>query len=467
MNTPLDYDNLQTPEDFEKLYEFMLPKRGHFTPHELVLFNFVIFELCRWDEVKSSMDALKLLDQKGELTGLDRAKYLFIRATTERFAGHMEQALATAKEAEALCLKENSHANRIKYQLGGFIALCLMETGKIFLAIDRLHEVLAVPALKAYDKGQLLAYETTFLSHLGQNEAIRRSLEYIIENERDVFNLFLEMVDGNLTLTRKWIKQGWPPKLTRYMGVKFLTLLMQSVIVLGNEQDLEEVKKSWIPDYLARLRKSNPQVEYIEKFQAILGIISYQDLRENFEHPSWKINMDNWFTDTLVAVKRDKKALALEIIENKIRPICRKNHLMSSLYPIYQNGQWLPESGWSHAYNSFLGELEGKQREPMILVSFDKIIYEGGATPLEMDFKRSPSSLKLLQVLAGHAGNSFTKQEIHEQLSNSEYHPFMHDPTLLKALKRLEKKLVAEGIPSPWYLPRDNRVVLSVKIEVR
>ncbi|HAZ12718.1 MAG: hypothetical protein A2X86_11030 [Bdellovibrionales bacterium GWA2_49_15] len=465
MDRQLDYDNLQTEEDFQKVYKFLLTKRQKLTPQELVLFNFVIFELCLWDEVKASMSELAILDQKGVLMGLDRAKYLFILATTERFQGHMTKALAIAKEAETLSLNENG--NRIKYQLGGFIALCLMETGKIFLAIDRLHEVLAIPALKAYDKGMLLAYETTFLSHLGQNQAIARSLEQIIENERDVFELYLEMVDGNLTLTRKWIKLGWPPELTRYMGVKFLTLLMQSVIVLGNEQDLMDVKRSWIPEYLERLKKSNPQVEYIEKFQAILGLIAYEDLRENIEHESWKINIDNCFTDTLVAVKRGQRPLALEIIENKIRPICRKNHLMSSLYPIYQNGMWLPESGWSHAYNHFIGQLEERHREPRLLVYYDKIVYESGEAPVEMDFRRSPGSLKLLQVLAGHAGNSFSKQELHEQLSDSEYHPFMHDPRLLKALKRLEKKIVDKGIPSPWYLPRDNRIVLSLKIEVR
>jgi len=465
MAKQLDYETLQSQEEFQELYHLMLAKRAQLTVSELVLFNFICFELCLWNEVEACMVQLAEMDKQNLLTGLDRAKYLFILATLERFLGHMQKALEIAQTAEEIALKQDG--DRIKYQLGGFIALCLMETGKIFLAIDRLHQVLDVPALKIYDKGMLLAYETMFLSHLGQNEAIRRSLDLIVENERDVFDLLLEMVEGKMDLVRKWITQGWPPKLTPYMGVKFLTLLMQSIIVLGNEKDLEDVKNSWIPEYLEKLKKSNPQVEYIEKFQAILGFIPYTRLPENALHESWKINIDNYFTDTLVAIKNNNKAKALEIIENKIAPLCRKNHLMSSLYPIYKNGKWLPESGWSRAYHHFLGLNRNDSREKRIIVFYDRIIYEGEHSPIEIDFKRSPSSLKLLQILAGHAGSSFTKQEIHEQISSAEYHPFMHDPGLLKSLKRLEQKLIKAGIPSAWYLPRDNRVVLSLKIEVR
>lgn len=83
-----------------------------------------------------------------------------------------------------------------------------------------------------------------------------------------------------------------------------------------------------------------------------------------------------------------------------------------------------------------------------------------------MDLGKSPTSLLLLQTLAGPKGRQVSKEELHHQLTGCKYNPMLHDDRLHKLLKRLSSKIQQNLAVVPWEMPGNNQVLLKLDLEV-
>ena len=405
----------------------------------------------RWDEARV------LLDELGPLTGLTpdaRMLAHMARSTIARRDARLEDARVEAKKA--ILAAKKAKAKHLFADAQYNQALCLLEEGRIFLALDLFHMISAGKIYASpFRRGMAALSEAWLLWDIGQPEGVRRALPRIPAAFAERVEVCLAMLDGDAAYLRKLAQSGPARSETTESEKVHIASLLAEAAALWSLSDTD-----WVRAQAGRTLQSADDPITREKMRACIALLDGERYRVSVgADVGWRFLMELHFLEALSASPSE----ALEIYRSKIDPILDEHRIATPLIPFSKdlaNGH----KAWVRSLAQRLGLRQGVETEtPRLQLQNGLLRLVGGG---EIQLGKSPVSLRLLKILAGTRGRKVSKEHLHRELTGFKYSSEVHDDRLHKLLKRLSVRITKELGLIPWELPGDNQVVLSVDLEI-
>lgn len=346
------------------------------------------------------------------------------------------------------------------------LAIGLVERGRLFYGLDIFQRIASDSSLPEHRRNMALSNQAWILWDLGRTETYRQILPRIPEEYRVRHELADQLCRGDLALANELIRKGLPPVTSPSQRFPVAHLLTMGAAVLGSDKMRQAMLESWIAPVLEndlegigkqclQLLRTPGGPEAIPAIQAV----------------SWRQQLESGFFSALIAARAlpSHSIRGREIYRRQVNPVIDDLWLKTPLIPKLTDRGFEENTPWNQALAAKLGLATVAQPEikPQLILSGRRVVYYSGSVKTEVDLRRSPTSLKLMQALSSQdRGAPLSKAEIHRKLTRSSYLPTIHDGRILKLLSRLESRLSGAGIPRPWDIPGDNTIVLNTKVEV-
>lgn len=430
-----------------------------------------------------------LRELRGQYKNLDdetRVVILLTESLLHRFSNRWEEANTTANEALALAKKHRRHELVADAEFA--LARTAVECGRLFLGSDLYQRISFDKRVSEYRRGLALSNWVWVLWDLGRTDEVKELLPLIPHSFRARHELCLTMLQGNLDLALKWIRDGLPGEINVDQRLYLCQSLIVACIVLGPSQPkpmsrtdaVKLSKDSWVCEQLLSMANSESVLDrvIVNGCLKLLGIKAptafSMNSSQNSEQNSWRVQLEADSFEFLSLIQ-EKPSSALSFYTKKINPTFAEQWwLKTPLIPrlnISEGGEasFASRSPWARALSDLLGLKQKKKstETSVILLNSGKLIYKKDDVKKEIDLRKSMTSFRLLRILGHGNKTAFTKKELHQNLTTSSYLSEIHDARLWKLLNRLEKKLKTAGIPVPWYLPGNNTVILTQSIQIQ
>lgn len=432
-------------------------------------------------EFTKSQEILQELNSLGtDLDNESKVVALLTESLLHRFEGRFEEADACATEAQKLAKKNSWYELAADAEFA--LARSAVETGRLFLGSDLFQKITSDTKVSEYRRGLALSNWVWVLWDLGRTDEVKELLSKIPFSFRARHELCLSMIEGNLDLALTWVRDGLPEGINVDQKMYLCQSLIYACLVLGPHQKnlipqqkmVGILKESWMSEQLLTLTDSKSQLDQVivKGCLKILGI-GKGEFKAPEAGSSWRVQLEYDFLRCLM-LAQENASDALAFYAQKINPVFVEHWwLKSPLIPrlvLPEHGQphFSVNTRWTRALGALLGLRREKSVETsVLLLNEGKLIYQNEGKRKEVDLRRSSTSIRLLKIF-GHGNKStFTKKELHQNLTTSAYLSDIHDARLFKLLNRLEKRLKTAGIPAPWYLPGNNTVILTQSIQVQ
>lgn len=232
------------------------------------------------------------------------------------------------------------------------------------------------------------------------------------------------------------------------------------VYFFGDELLRVKFQNSWIVPYFKKLSGSM-------LFSKALRLIDGQTKVIGRTSSSWIESLWNKYFDFLALIDHGFIGEAIDVMVKDISPSFHELHIFCPLMPHLLFHRFYPDNKIAAKFNALFSGKDEVTKRSFVEITKDTISLhlEGNIRLIKME--RAATSLQLLRVLAGPAGNKTTKEEIHRQLSDQPYDSYVHDSRIYKLLKRLQAKLSENGFPNLWELPGDNHVEINYDFVIR
>ncbi|MBI3534332.1 MAG: hypothetical protein HY072_02425 [Deltaproteobacteria bacterium] len=412
-----------------------------------------------------AQNAIKKLQQCKLEQPESKIVLLLSEAALARFTQNWK--LAQEKAESALRLAHKIKADELAADAEFAIGISLVENGRLFLGLDLFEKLSKDTTATEYRRGLAASNLAWILWDLGRVDLLYEIYPLAPLAFQPRLKLALSIVKSDITQIRHLV-QNPLPELPPQQVFFIALFLVEAFTVLGNKSDLTVLKTSWVFSYLINLLSSGDlnQILLAERCLALMG----QPMKWTTipQYTSWRTLLDATFLEALYFAKKSPDR-AKEIWCSLINPVCRKYFINTPLIPVFENERFYPETSWSTSLAQYL-KLEFIKTELLderFILKQDVLIYKKTNQELKLFLKQSPIAIRFLQVLSTHFETPLKKKDLHVQLTRSAYSSVIHDGRILKLLNRLEKKLELAGFPKLWYLPRDNSIVCTRKIEVQ
>jgi hypothetical protein len=177
----------------------------------------------------------------------------------------------------------------------------------------------------------------------------------------------------------------------------------------------------------------------------------------------WRTELDRRFLSFLSRASRHGADEARRLYQAEIDPFVQSRSLLIPLIPpLHQLEN--PRTAWAQMLANLIGQKCVDVDRDSVLearVTDHRLrLYRGKQEISSLDLRRSATSLRVLQIIAGQRGREISKQKLHEALTGTRYSSKLHDQRLQKLFKRLEREITAVVGESLWCWPGTNSLRL-------
>lgn len=365
---------------------------------------------------------------------------------------------------EKLLEEQNIISHPAKFIFLSTKASAYADSGRYYLGLDSYDQILNDPDAPNEVKDGSQWGKGYLQIALGQYDRVNLRINEISERFKDYFLICLEQKQVKMCSVNRIIKSGYSDLLKKGMQVNLNERLLLSLIVLGNNKDIENYKNSLVgKEYLANPSQHRWAKKMFQLSLALFEPVTLDTIINIESEADWPAYDKLWFYH--------KKNIVLKKIFNyeniyfdKINEIYQNYPFLDPIFPCLQGDDWYPQSSWSQMLSNFYGIKETRNVSPKLVIEGSYLRYESGNQNCKLDFSRKSTSLKAIKVIAGPSGKVFSKRYIHENLTPSKYSSHLHDNRIYQLYYRIGKMLTSSNIPIAWVFSGDSHIVLKLDI---
>lgn len=466
--SPLSYNLLEylnNPELVNTAFSLLRKKSKLSESEQVLMATIALFS----GDMKTSKEKMFDLDHCFE-NKLNKIKNLVVHSVFSCQMYEYEKFFKYADEIELLLKEINNEEGKALIQMNNrHKAIVFSNTGKHYRAMDLMQEQLdnksGVKALTNASSYDLIILFMQF----GQYDNIERYLKFV-PKERDVYiKLCIEQVNGKFDLGKEMIRSGFPLSLSHGVYNRVLERVFLSVLVLGDKQLAQAFKGGPLWEFMI---KSPPHTDWpkkcLELTKVYFGEQNWESVKNISANPSWHPHDQLWFNHKKMLVYSSlfpRESFLVECMD-EINQLCERYRFLDPVFPSFENNQWYPESVWGSKLSAKLRISKTFTPSRKVIIRGSDICYFDGEKMIKVDFSKAHKSLKAMRALAGIAGSSRDKKDIHEQITIGMYNKDLHENRLHQLYRRIHKKLTQEGFPKVFSFSGDNRILLTIGIFV-
>jgi hypothetical protein len=421
-----------------------------------------------------AQEILQYLDSKMEdLSSETQAVKLLAESALERRHERWAQAIVLAQKAKALAISCGNLHLEADARFGE--ALALAEEGEHYLAITILQSLRnEARSMSPYRRGLAALNEAWYLWDTGQWELVRDVLSTIPRNDRPKIEVYLAAFEHRVSELRQMIVHGFAD-----VDAIHATDLEQIVLILSEWQSIAplgdrvlNVYDTWLYRTLCRMIQDTQSEVTLYKLKLCRSLILDGTEPRPEERPvdvPWRSEIELRFIEFLEGLTKWPH-LAMEFFEENLEPLLKEHRIKTPLIPRLHEFSF-PSNPWAKRISErLLRQTESNGAKPVS--STLELVFEDHALTdpdqgVQVDFKKSPVSEKLIRILAGRRGRTLSKADLHFALTHTAYKQELHDDRLHKLLKRTASKIEESLGVDPWSLPGNNKIRLEIDLVVR
>ena len=394
------------------------------------------------------------------ITQESRCVYWLAFSTTSRRRKNWKLALNSAETALGYAEKVSDPQLIADAQFA--YACCISESGEKFRALDIFQKVRnSGRAVSQMRRDMAALNEASVLWDLGQISGYREALAFTPKSFQEGLLLPLAMVNDDQEYLKRKLRVGLD---ISTVNVTEKLYNIEFLVMWAKVSGVDVVQAApWIIQFL-----DEPGIDGLnESVKALQAIARNQTYSFKHELPmSWREHLELSFFSFLSFLGHDNQR-ASTIYKNLVEPHLLTHNIRNPLFPKWQ-ALIESETPWCARIAVSLGlNRDVVRQEKLVVKGAELVLIKGdGQVQKRLDLGKKLSSSHLLRALGLIGKNSFSKEDIHRKLDESEYDPFVHDSRIYKILKRTEKLLQDKFQITPWRMPGDGNIHLNFAIEV-
>lgn len=394
-----------------------------------------------------------------------QARELMYQAWKARRASAWQESIDLCEKVSTLTLANEESFLKPDAAYGA--AISYAELGRPFVALDVFLEIAKNPHASLFRR-DLAQFNAALLMW---DLSLLRDFKDATSKLPAEFTLRLKIFDSMASGDTLWMEfldpQTWPREFNGSEQLSTAQALIEAAVVWDRGK-LDDLRKS--AEFQSILKAHSQDGAYLRWLKHSLSYL----LGTSGTRPdapvflSWRQRIESIYLDLLSDLSQGKHQIAKAKWLSKLNPALNQSWLKNPLLPTLEMHGFSLQNPWTERLSSLLKLENPAKFEPRFILrdcSLSYISSPGDAHSI--DFSKSPTSAKLLRILANSKCSRISKRELHEQLTASKYSAHIHDARILKLLKRVEQRIDAEGLPPLWRIRRDNHIHLNMEFHLR